>query len=58
MSEIRFWTISKREFPQLSYIFSNLEPPGMGLKNVACYVTGDLILIKIYRGKEGMKNIK
>ena len=57
-SEIRFLTTSKGVLPHLTYIISTAEPLCTEFKTVVCYVTGDLILIYIQRGKEGMNNIK
>ena len=58
MSAIRFHTTAKGNLPHLSYILRNPEPLGTEFKTVACYVTGDLILIELNRGKEGTKNRK
>ena len=58
MSAIRFRTKAKGNLPHLSYIFRKPEPLGTEFKKVAFYVTGDLLLIEVHRGKEGIKHIK
>ena len=56
MSAIRFRTTTKGNLPHLSYIFRKPEPLGTEFKTVACSVAGALLLIKVQRGKEGMKD--
>ena len=50
-SAIRFQTTEKGDLSHLSYILRNPEPHGTEFKTVACYVTGDLILIEVHRVK-------
>ena len=45
MSAIRFWTTAKGNLPHLSYISHKPEPLGIEFKEVACSVTGSLLLI-------------
>ena len=58
MRTIRFRTTEKGNLPHLSYIFRTPEPLGGEFKTVSCYVTGVLLLIEVYRGKEGMNHSK
>ena len=58
MSAIYFWTKAKGDLPHLSYIFYKPEPLGTEFKTVVCYVTGELLFIKVQIKKEGMKHIK
>ena len=58
ISAISFQTTAKGNLPHLFYIFRNTEPLGIEFKTVACYVTGDLLFIKLQIGKEGMKHSK
>ena len=58
MSAIRFRTTAEGNLPHLSYILRKMEPLGIEFKTVACYVTGELLLIEVQRGKEGMKHNK
>ena len=57
MSSLQFCTTSKGDLPQLSYVFRKPGPLGTELNTVSCFATGDLILLKIQRGEEGMKSI-
>ena len=58
MSEINFHTTSNGNLLHLSYIFRKSEPLQTEFKTVTCYITGDLIFIEIYRGKENINNRK
>ena len=49
---IRFRTTAKGNLPHLSYILCKLEPLGKYLKKVNYYVTGELLFIKVHKGKE------
>ena len=56
MSAIRPRTTAKGNLPHLSYILCRPEPLGTEFKTVACSVKGNLLLIEVQRGKEGMKH--
>ena len=56
MSAIIFWITEKGNLPHFYYIFRKPDPLGTEFKKVTCSVTGDLPLIEIQRGKEGMKH--
>ena len=58
MSVIQFCTTPKENLTHLYYIFHHTDPLGSEFKTVDYYVTGDLILLDIHRGKEGMKLIR
>ena len=58
MGAIVFQTTAKGNLPQLSHDLCKTEPPGTQFKTVACSVIGDLLLIEVKRGKEGMKYSK
>ena len=58
MSAISFRTTAKDNLPHLSYIFRKPEPLGTEFNIVACYVTGDLIFIEVYRVNEWIKHSK
>ena len=57
MSAICFWTTAKWDLPQFPYTSRKEEPRVTEFKTVACSFAGNLILIEIQRGKEGMKMI-
>ena len=58
MSAIKFRTIPKGDLPHYSYIFSNLEPLGKEMKNVACSRLGTMLHLEIQKGKEDTKTSK
>ena len=58
MSEIHFRMTAKGNLPQLSYILHNPEPLGTVFKTVEFSVTGALLFLEIYIGKEGINNTK
>ena len=51
MSTISFRTTVKGDLTNLSYILRKPETRGVEFNTVACYVTGDLLLIEIHIGK-------
>ena len=58
MSAIRFCTNPKGDLPHQSFIFSNQEPLGTEMKNVACSRLGTMLHLDTQKGKEAMKTSK
>ena len=50
--------MEKGNLHHLSYIFWNPETLGIDFKTVACSITGLLLFIEVYRGKEEKNNCK
>ena len=55
MSAIQFCTTPKGYYPHYSYSFSNLEPLGADIRNVACSRLGTMLHLDIQKGEEAMK---
>ena len=51
MGVISFWTMTKGNLPHLSYILRNMDPLRTYFNTVACFVTGEFLLIESQRGK-------
>ena len=47
ISAISFWKTAKGNLPHLSYIVHKPEPLGTEFKTFACYVTWDLLFVKV-----------
>ena len=55
MSAIQFCTAPKINLSRYSYIFSNTEPLGKEMNNVACSRLGNMFHLAIQKGKEAIK---
>ena len=55
MSAMRFRSTPRGNLPHYFYIFRNLEPLGIEMKNVAFYRLGAMFHLEIQKGKEATK---
>ena len=58
MSDIHFCITPIGDLPHYYYIFSNMDTSGVEVKNVTCFMLGDMLHLDIQKGKEAMSTSK